>query len=57
MGLARATVHLLLTEAVRRPSAVAVETLGRQHVYVTASEVAHMADSTKQAALPFLGKF
>ena len=43
MGLARAAVHLLLTEAARKPFRGAVATLGRQHVYVTASEVQTMA--------------
>lgn len=44
MGLARAAVHLLINEAARRPFHGTIVTLGRQHVYVTAEEVASMAD-------------
>jgi SAM-dependent methyltransferase len=43
MGLARAAVHLMLTEAVKRPFSGSILTLGRQHVYVTANEVQSMA--------------
>ena len=43
MGLARAAVHLLMTEASRRPFHGSVVTLGRQHVYVTAQETISMA--------------
>ena len=43
MGLARAAVHLLMTEASRRAFHGSVVTLGRQHVYVTAQETISMA--------------
>jgi len=43
MGLARATVHLLMREALRRPFGGTVLTLGRQHVYITAGETQAMA--------------
>jgi SAM-dependent methyltransferase len=43
MGLAKAAVHLLMTEASRRPFRGSVVTLGRQHVYVTSSETQHLA--------------
>ena len=43
MGLARAAVHLLMTEASRRSFHGSVVTLGRQHVYVTAQETISMA--------------
>lgn len=44
MGLARAAVHLLITEAAKRPFEGSVATLGRQHVYVTEAEVRSLAD-------------
>jgi SAM-dependent methyltransferase len=43
MGLAKAAVHLLVTEAAERPFHGSVVTLGRQHVYVTALEFTEMA--------------
>jgi SAM-dependent methyltransferase len=43
MGLARAAVHLLIREAIHRPFAGSIVTLGRQHVYVTSGEVNEMA--------------
>jgi SAM-dependent methyltransferase len=43
MGLSRGAVTLLVREAARRPLAGSVCTLGRQHVYVTAAELAHVA--------------
>ena len=43
MGLARAAVNLLMTEASRRSFHGSVVTLGRQHVYVTAQETIAMA--------------
>ena len=43
MGLARAAVHLLMTEAAKRPFHGSIATLGRQHVYVTADETIDLA--------------
>ena len=43
MGLARAAVHLLMSEAAKRPFKGSVVTLGRQHVYVSADEVNALA--------------
>ena len=43
MGLARAAVHLLMTEAAKRPFVGSVATLGRQHVYLTRDEVSELA--------------
>lgn len=39
MGLARAAVNLLLHEASRRPYSGAIATLGRQHVYVSETDL------------------
>lgn len=44
MGLAKAAVHLLVTEAAERPFFGSVVTLGRQHVYVTALEAIEIAN-------------
>jgi len=44
VGLARAAVHLLMTEAAKRPFEGSVATLGRQHVYLTSREVSALAD-------------
>ena len=49
MGLARAAVHLLMTEAAKRPLEGSILTLGRQHVYVTADEVRALADQHQVA--------
>jgi len=43
MGLPKSAVSLLLREARRRPFSGAIATLGRQHVYATAADVARMA--------------
>ncbi|MEQ1828981.1 MAG: hypothetical protein ABL921_23665 [Pirellula sp.] len=43
MGLARAAVHLLMTEAAKKPFFGSVVTLGRQHVYVTEAETLSLA--------------
>ena len=54
MGLARAAVHLLMTEASRRPFSGSIVTLGRQHVYVTADETVAMASEqgVRLASIP-----
>ncbi len=54
MGLARAAVHLLMTEASRRPFSGSIVTLGRQHVYVTADETVAMAaeQGVRLASIP-----
>jgi SAM-dependent methyltransferase len=44
MGLARAGIHLLLTEAGKRAFQGRIVTLGRQHVYITAEEFRSLAD-------------
>lgn len=52
MGLARAAINLLLHEAARRPFHGSVVTLGRQHVYVTASELRSLAEANGVALKP-----
>ena len=54
MGLARAAVHLLMTEASSRPFSGSIVTLGRQHVYVTANETVAMAaeQGVRLASIP-----
>ncbi len=53
MGLARATVNLLLAEASRSSFRGSIVTLGRQHVYVTAEEVEAMAQAHGVSLRPF----
>lgn len=52
MGLSRAAVTLLIQEAARRPLTGSLCTLGRQHVYVTAAELARVAEQHGVALTP-----